>query len=74
MKEIDCLLVDGEVMRPIEIKAGKTLSHRYFSNLIHWQRLTATPGEGCVIYRGEQSLQASNGSLLGWQEMNKAWT
>jgi predicted AAA+ superfamily ATPase len=73
-KEIDCLLVDGEAIRPIEIKAGKTLSEGYFSNLRHWQALTGmSPGQGCVIYGGEQSLQTSAGALIGWQEMNKAW-
>ncbi len=35
-KEIDCLLVDGEKITPVETKSGKTMSTSYFDNLKYW--------------------------------------
>jgi len=70
-KEIDCLLVDGEKIVPIEIKSGKTISNSYFDNLEYWHQLVATPkGQGYVVYGGDQSLQTSAGSFVSWRELN----
>jgi hypothetical protein len=71
-KEIDCLLVDGEKIVPIEIKSGKTISNSYFDNLEYWHQLAATPKEqGYVVYGGDQSLQTSAGSFVSWRELNR---
>ncbi|MBC8496037.1 MAG: ATP-binding protein, partial [Chloroflexi bacterium] len=52
-KEIDCLLVDGEAIVPVEIKSGKTISSSYFDNLKYWRKLANMPGdEGYVVYGG----------------------
>lgn len=69
-KEIDCLLVDGENALPIEIKAGKTMSQSYFSNLQYWRQLAKMPNDyGYVVYGGEQSLHTGNGNLLSWRDL-----
>ncbi len=69
-REIDCLLVDGDNLTPIEIKAGKTLSMSYFDNLRYWRKLIAAPeGSGYVVYGGEQSMQTSLGALVSWREL-----
>ncbi len=71
-KEIDCLLVDGEKIVPVEIKSGKTISNSYFDNLEYWHQLAATPKEqGYVVYGGDQSLQTSAGSFVSWRELNR---
>ncbi len=71
-KEIDCLLVDGESLTPVEIKAGKTVSLSYFDNLKTWRQLTNLPVDaGYVVYGGDQSLQTSAGALLSWREMDR---
>ncbi|MCJ7434080.1 MAG: ATP-binding protein [Anaerolineales bacterium] len=71
-KEIDCLLVDGEKIVPIEIKSGKTISNSYFDNLEYWRSLAAVPeGQGYVVYGGDQSLQTSTGSFVSWRELNR---
>jgi predicted AAA+ superfamily ATPase len=71
-KEIDCLLVDGEKVVPVEIKSGKTISNSYFDNLEYWRHLAATPKEpGYVVYGGDQSLQTSAGSFVSWRELNR---
>lgn len=73
-KEIDCLLTQGDKIKPVEIKAGKTISNSYFANLHYWQQLTGAPGvEGCVVYGGEQTLQTSSGTLIGWRQSGEVW-
>jgi predicted AAA+ superfamily ATPase len=71
-KEIDCLLVDGEKIVPIEIKSGKTISNSYFDNLEYWRQLANMPeGQSYVIYGGEQSMQTSAGSFVSWRQLNR---
>lgn len=74
-KEIDCLLVEGEKITPLEIKSGKTISTAYFDNFKTWRSLTGTSEtNGLVIYGGEQSLQTSAGRLVSWREINQVQT
>ena len=74
-KEVDCLLVDGEKITPLGIfTSGKTMSVSYFDNLKYWRQLAAVPeNQGYVVYGGEQSMQinASSGSLISWQELER---
>ncbi|HFE67640.1 MAG TPA: ATP-binding protein [Chloroflexi bacterium] len=70
-KEIDCLLPNGDKLIPVEIKAGKTISGSYFSNINYWQQLTGQKNPGYVVYGGDASLQTSNGNLVSWQELEK---
>jgi predicted AAA+ superfamily ATPase len=71
-KEIDCLLVDGASIVPIEIKSGKTITNSYFENFKYWRQLTGTPAEqGYVVYGGEQSMQTSTGSFISWRQMER---
>ncbi|MCL4830356.1 MAG: ATP-binding protein [Caldilinea sp.] len=70
-REIDCLLVAGEAMTPVEIKAGKTLSTSYFDNLSYWQSLPGAPQTPAyVVYGGDRSLQTSAGALVSWRELD----
>ncbi len=71
-REIDCLLVDGERVIPIEIKSGKTLSPSYFDGLKYWQLLARLPDEqGYVVYGGEQSMQTSTGAYVSWRHLDR---
>ncbi len=71
-KEIDCLLVDGEKITPVEIKAGKTMSTSYFENLQFWRQLTAaSENQGYVVYGGEPSMQTGPGSLISWRQLER---
>lgn len=70
-REIDCLLVAGEAITPVEIKAGKTLSTSYFDNLSYWQSLPGAPQTPAyVVYGGDRSLQTSTGALVSWRELD----
>ena len=71
-KEIDCLLVDGEHLTPVEIKAGKTLATSYFDNLKYWRPLASLPeDQGYVVYGGDQSLQTSAGAFVSWRDLDR---
>lgn len=71
-KEIDCLLVNGERVTPIEVKSGKTMSTSYFDNLKYWRSLAALPeDQGFVVYGGEQSMQTSAGTFISWQHLDR---
>ena len=71
-KEIDCLLVDGEHVTPVEIKAGKTLATSYFDNLKYWRPLASLPEDrGVVVYGGDQSMQTSAGALISWRHLER---
>lgn len=71
-KEIDCLLVDGEEITPIEIKAGKTMSTSYFDNLKYWRALADLPeDQGFVVYGGDQSMQTSTGAFISWRHLDR---
>ena len=71
-KEIDCLLVDGEEITPVEIKAGKTMSISYFDNLKYWRALADLPeDQGFVVYGGDQSMQTSTGAFISWLHLDR---
>ncbi|HNB54940.1 MAG TPA: ATP-binding protein [Anaerolineales bacterium] len=74
-KEIDCLLPVSESispngMIPVEIKAGKTISGSYFSNLKDWP-LTGRAEKGFAVYGGDISMQTSDGFLVSWKQLSQ---
>ena len=66
--EVDCIREKGSQLIPIEIKAGKTISNNYFTELSYWNELTKSdPAQSFVIYAGNENQQRTNGKVLGWQ-------
>ena len=71
-KEIDCLLVEGEKIIPVEIKSGKTISLSFFDNLKYWRHLTLeTEAQSYVVYGGEQSMQSNQGTFISWRDLDR---
>ena len=71
-KKIDCLLVNGERVTPVEVKSGKTMSTSYFDNLKYWRSLADLPDDrGYVVYGGDQSMQTSSGTLISWRNLDR---
>ena len=69
-KEIDCLLVDGERITPVEIKSSKTISANYFDNLEYWRQLASLSKEqSYVVYGGQQSIKTKSGVLISWRQL-----
>ncbi len=71
-KEIDCLLVNGDLVTPVEIKSGKTVTTSYFDNLKYWRNLASMPEiQGYVVFGGDQSMQTSAGALISWRNLDR---
>ena len=71
-KEIDCILVDGEKITPVEIKSAKTMSASFFDNLKYWRPLASLPeDQGYVVYGGGQSMQTSDGTFVSWRHLER---
>jgi len=70
--EIDCLLVDGEKVTPVEVKVGKTMAASYFDTLKYWYPLAGVAeGQGYVVYGGEQSMQTGAGTFVSWRNLGR---
>ncbi len=72
-KEID-LILDENVPTGIEIKAGKTISSDYFSNLLYWNDVVDSNPKLRVIYGGDSFQDRSGIQVLPWTRMNEAWS
>ncbi len=71
-KEIDCLLIAGEKITPVEIKSSKTMSTSYFDNLKSWRPLVSLPQGQCyVVYGGDESMQTSAGTFVSWRQLER---
>ncbi len=71
-RKIDCLLVEGENITPVEIKSGKTMTEGYFDNLRYWYQLTSrAENRGYVVYGGDQSMQTSAGAFISWRRLER---
>lgn len=69
-QEIDCLLDTSDLLIPVEIKSGKTITGSYFDNIKNWRALTGSE-TGFVVYGGDSSLQMSGGHLVSWKQLDR---
>lgn len=58
--EIDIIIDNFDVLIPVEIKSGKTITNDYFKGLTYWNTMTRFTG-GKIIYGGEDYQKRSNG-------------
>ena len=72
-KEVD-LILDVNSPIGIEIKAGKTISSDYFSNLLYLSGIVDTKPALKVIYGGDSFQDRSGIQVLPWSRMNEAWS
>ena len=71
-KEIDLIIENNDKTTPIEIKAGKTINHDYFKNLIYLNRLSENKPENTfVIYGGKEAYDTKDGIILSWNNFDK---
>jgi hypothetical protein len=69
--EIDCIIEDGNILTPVEIKSGTTFNQDFFKNLIYWNKLSGNPIENSyVIYGGDKTRNTKDGTLLSWKDVN----
>lgn len=67
--EVDCILDEGLVQIPIEIKSGQTITSLFFKGLEYWCDLAdIDPSTGYLVYGGADQQRRRNGQVIGWQQ------
>lgn len=70
--EIDCIIENGNLLTPIEIKSGNTFNQDFFKNLNYWNKLSDNSKENSyVVYGGDSSRDTKDGKLLAWSDIYK---
>ena len=70
--EVDCIIDQGTNLLPVEIKSGKTINFSYFDGLKYWDRLAdVDTSKGCIVYGGEKEQVRSDGTALGWADVDQ---
>lgn len=70
--EVDCIIEVGNILVPVEIKAGQTISNDYFKGLAYWNELaTGSPEGGYVIYGGTEPQKRTVATVLSWNNLDQ---
>lgn len=72
-REVDCIIVNGEHQTPIEIKANRTLSGRFFENLAYWDQLEGKQEKSFVIYAASDNQVRTHPKLVSWQSTDSVF-
>jgi hypothetical protein len=66
-QEVDCLVEQEGELRPIEIKAAKTLKPEFFRTVLEFCELAAVdPSKGTLIYGGDDERVFRRVPVVGW--------
>ncbi|MFO7599006.1 MAG: DUF4143 domain-containing protein [Candidatus Desulfacyla sp.] len=66
--EIDCVVDQGDLLIPIEIKSGKTVSGDFFKGLRFWEKISgADPRRMHLVYAGLMDQTRRDGNVLSWK-------
>ena len=65
--EVDVILDHGDVLTPVEIKSGRTITQAYFKGLHHWSKLAGQAAEKSIlIYAGDKTRTWQGTHVLPW--------
>jgi predicted AAA+ superfamily ATPase len=65
--EIDILIDEGNILTPVEIKAGQTVASDFFKGIRFWKKLTTDIDQGAaLIYGGDKSYIRSDTYVYPW--------
>jgi len=64
--EVDCVIDDEGVLRPLEIKAGQSISDDFLSPLAHFRRLSGS-SRGLVVYGGDVVQNRADADVVPWR-------
>lgn len=68
--EIDLILDFGNMLFPVEIKAGKTLTSDYFKDLDFYRKINSKCKFAGLIYGGSASRLQNNNFITGFKDIN----
>lgn len=67
--EVDILFDRGDVLIPIEVKAGQTIASDYFNGLVDWQKVSNQTEIAWLVYAGSQTQQRTGCKVLSWGDV-----
>lgn len=67
--EVDLLLDEAGILRPIEIKSGQTVAADMFKTLRKWQGISGSTAEAGLVCGGDGGYIRSGVRVIGWREM-----
>lgn len=67
--EVDVLIDEGSTIRPVEIKAGRTLSADQLRGIQSWLSLAGSAGRApTLVYGGDEARERSGVRVVGWRD------
>ena len=73
--EVDIVFEEGQRIKAIEVKSGKTFSPELASGLEAWMRYSGAPVEGCsLVYAGERGLRRKGLGITPWNSVSEVLT
>lgn len=67
--EVDCLVDRGDMLIPVKIKAGETISNSFFKQLLEWNKISDTdPENNNIVYAGKLNQNRSIGKIISWKD------
>lgn len=67
--EVDLLIENGDHVKAIEIKAGKTIHSSFFEGLHYYGEISTENVEPYLVYGGKEVQQRKQGKVLGWNRL-----
>jgi predicted AAA+ superfamily ATPase len=68
--EIDCIIETGNLVIPVEIKAGKTIADDFFAGLNYWGKLTGGQGRNSyLVYGGDENQKRERAVVVSWKNI-----
>jgi predicted AAA+ superfamily ATPase len=65
--EIDLLIEKADLLSPVEIKSGSTMSSDMLDGLLWWTKLAGLPpGAGTLVYGGDEAFTRSKVPVRPW--------
>ena len=64
------MLEQGQVLAPVEIKSGATVSPDWLRGVRRWRELAgAAAGRPVIVYGGDQLQQRSDADIVPWRRL-----
>lgn len=70
--EVDVIIEQGELLLPVEIKSGKTLTADYFIGLKKWLAIADdVAGTARLVYAGDEEQMRTQVDVIAWRSVSK---
>ena len=66
--EID-FLIDGKLLKLIEVKSGRTINKDYFKNINYFKKISNINSQTFLLYGGEENQKRSDVKIFSWDNV-----